>query len=105
MRCVAASHLFSGICALIKRADRDAKRLTAGVALVEARTMGFTLHERGLVDDAAVRADAAFRPDPSLKPFADFGFVLEDRIGKVAHGIPYEQNLHLGVYYVKVIIP
>jgi hypothetical protein len=51
-------------------------------ALVEAGAMGLTLQrpELGRIDIAAMRANRAVRPDPSLKPFAGFGFVGEDQL-------------------------
>ncbi len=68
------------LAALIKRPDRHAKWFAASVTLVEARTMRFTMHERGLIYNAAMRADRAVRPNPRFKPFAGFGFVGEYRV-------------------------
>ena len=67
--------------------DRDRELLTALTALVKARTVGFAL-ERGhvIASSAAMGANRALRPNPSLKPFAGFRFVSEDRILEVRHG-------------------
>ena len=56
--------------------------VTALGALVEARTMGLALKrlDLGLIDVATMRANRAIRPNPSLKPFAGFGFVVENGV-------------------------
>src|SRR6185437_9070729 len=54
--------------ALVQRAHGHGERLAAGVALVHARASALALHEGGLIDHAAMRAEATMRPDPRLKP-------------------------------------
>jgi len=48
--------------------------------------MRLALHESGLIDRATMRAEPTVRPNPCFQPLAGFCLVLEDRIGKIAHG-------------------
>jgi hypothetical protein len=77
--------------ALIERPDRDREGLATGVALIEAGAVALALHGRGLANDAALRADRPFRPQPSFKPCAGLVLVVEDGVGKivVAHSPPH----------------
>jgi hypothetical protein len=56
--------------ALIERANGHGEGLTASVALIEAGTVRLASHERGLIDNTAMRTGAAVRPNPCFKPFA-----------------------------------
>jgi hypothetical protein len=47
--------------------------------------MAFALHKGCFADYAALSANWAIRPEFPFQPFAGFGFVVENRIGKVAH--------------------
>src|ERR1700674_3170745 len=77
------------LAALVKGAHGDRERLSAGVALVEARTVRLALHERGLIDNAAMRADRAVCPEALFEPRASLGFSGKDRILEVGHGVHF----------------
>jgi len=72
-------------------AHLDRERFTAGIALVEARTMRFASQLSGdLPRCSAVRADRTVRPPDRLEMPASFVLVAENRIGKaesLGHGL------------------
>src|SRR5207302_2050385 len=76
------------LAALENGLDRHRELLAAGVALVDAGAVGLALklgHVLG--GNAAVRADWAMGPNPSLKPFAGEVIILENRVLQVGgHG-------------------
>src|SRR6185437_7506173 len=63
--------------ALEQRSDHDRELLTAGIALVVARTGG----DSGCLGDcAAIAADRALRPEMAFEPGSGFVGILENRI-------------------------
>src|SRR5438067_1370638 len=72
------------VAALVERAHGDGEGFTASVALVEAGARALALHERRLIDNAALGADRTLWPEPSFQPLTGFVGVVEDRVGKVA---------------------
>lgn len=65
---------------LEESANCDRELLTAGVALVGPRPVGFALHGRGIPFDAAVRADWTIRPMEGFKEAPGFFGAVEDCI-------------------------
>ena len=61
------------------------ERLAAILALVEARARRLALHQRGITDRAAMRADATICPAQRFKVEAGGVFIVEDWIGKFRH--------------------
>ena len=99
--------------ALVKGADCGRERLAAVFALVHARPGALTLQLRNAVaHDATTRADCALRPQNALKVSAGSVVIMEDRVAKndffAGHYgalLNPATILHLGVWYVKMIIP
>jgi hypothetical protein len=50
---------------------------------VDTWTVRLAVHERGLIENAAMRASATVCPNPCLKPFAGLVFVGKDRVEKI----------------------
>ena len=59
-----------------------------------------------MIDGAAVRAGATFRPNPRLKPLAGLVGIVKDRIGQVGHVRLHQREAISTCWacYVKVII-
>ena len=69
------------------RADRHGEMLAAGIALEQTGTRGLSMQPGDSLDLAAMWAERATRPNPSLEPFAGFVFIVENGVAKMAgHG-------------------
>ncbi len=66
--------------------DRYRELLSAGVALIQTRAMGFAMQQAGLIDRPAMRTDATRRPNSSLKPFAGLIVIGENGLLKDGGG-------------------
>lgn len=74
------------VAAFHDRADCDGKRLTASVALVQARTVGPALNERGLIHNAAMRANRTIWPMQLFEMLPRLVGVGENRKRQISHG-------------------
>lgn len=70
---------------LVHGADRGRELLFAGIAVVQAGAI-FALNRAGFLGLATMGAVTTFGPAKSLEMGSGLGFVVEDRIGEIAHG-------------------
>src|SRR4051812_31232216 len=75
--------------ALIEGANGHSERLTTSVALIKAGAGCRALHQRGFVNNAAMRTNRTMRPEFGLQPYAGLIGIVENWVRKnvaLGHG-------------------
>lgn len=78
--------------------DLDGKRLAAGIALIDADAGALALQRSRLIEDAAMRTDAAIRPDDVLD--VGVGRMLVAEAGIVENGLRHRLSPSQRTYNV-----